>query len=510
MSEIHHSAAPQQKPMNNTAFRRLWFPIATLILFGSLAIFNRDILFQFRDEAIGQSQKVLVYAIQIGIWISAAHFLNRLMVVFFWEGLIRNTLGAPIPRLLKDLVTILIYVIAITGIVGFVFNKSVAGFWAASGVVGLVVGLALQNMILDVFSGLAINIDRQYKIGDWVVVHNSKSNSDIVGQIMEINWRTTCLQTNDDSMVVLPNSVLGTSVVTNLWGTGPSSRFETSFCLDFSVPTERASRVLLAGVRAVAGQDGILEDPEPRIVVSKTNQFGIEYLVRYWTSPWTDGEKPAGMRSKVNQSIMAHLKQAGITPAYPKQDLYYAEMPTRHLDSSSLEDRTKLLSQTSLFSHLEATELKELAANMPQRNFTKGEKIIVQGEPGDSMFILSEGLLHAYLRMSNNGTETEIKVGQITPGEFFGEMSLLTGEPRSATIVAVTDVIVHEVTKDNINTLLSRRPDMAETISHVVAERKLMNSEKMATATPEERVEETESLARQIMGKMKAFFKGVF
>ncbi|MFQ5640043.1 MAG: cyclic nucleotide-binding domain-containing protein [bacterium] len=496
--------------MNKNAVNRLWLPISIFILFSALALFNRDILFQFRDEAISQSQKVLSYALQIGIWLSTAHFINRLTVVFFWDGLVRRTIGAPVPGLVKNVLTIIIYAVAISGIVGLVFDKSVTGFWATSGVVGLVMGVALRNIFLDIFTGLAINVDRRFKIGDWILVHASNPAQNIIGQIMEINWRTTQLYTEDDSLVVMPNSLLGTRVVTNFWGAGPGSRFETAFCLDFSIPTERASRILLAGAKAAIGEKGILENPEPNVVVSKTNQLGIEYKVRYWMRSWGNGITQGGARSHISKSVLAHLNQAGITPAYPKQDLFYAKMPTRHLDMHALEDRTQLLGQTEIFKHLAEDELKELAAHVEQQVFNKGDKLIKQGEAGDSMFVLSEGLLHAFLRMNNNGTESEIKVGQIVPGEFFGEMSLLTGEPRSATIVAVTDVVAHEITKGNMNGLLSKRPDVAETISRVVAARRVMNSQKMATASPEERLEETESLAKQIMTKMKTFFKGVF
>jgi len=494
--------------MNKNNLRKLWFPFLIFGVFAGAAFLNKDILFQFGATAISQTQKVFAYVVQIGIWISAAHFLNRIIIVFFWDGFIKKMLGAPVPRLLKDVLTIIIYFIAITGIVGFVFNKSVTGFWTTSGIIGLVLGLALKNMILDVFTGLAINIDRPYKIGEWIKVHSSGSNGDLVGQVMETNWRTTRLYTEDDSLIIVPNSILGTKVVTNFWGAGPGSRFETSFCLDFSIPTDRACRILQAGAKAVTGQDGILEEPEPNVIVSTTNELGVIYKIRFWMHTWGNGITFGRTKSKVNESILEHLKQAGITPAYPKQDLYYAKMPVRHLDSKSLTDRTKLLSRTDLFKNLEADELKELATRMKQHTFSRDERLINQGDAGDSMFILSEGVLHAYINTNQNGNE--IKVGQIIPGQFFGEMSLLTGEPRSATIIAATDVIVHEVTKANINGLLSKRPELAETISQVVAARKVQNSQKMAEATVEERIEETKNVASQILNKMKMFFKGVF
>ncbi|NIR49358.1 mechanosensitive ion channel, partial [candidate division KSB1 bacterium] len=399
--------------MNKDTFKRLWRPFLLFLTFAGFTIVKRDLLLQFGTEAVDQSQKVIAYVVQIGIWLSAAHFLNRLALVFFWDGLVARTLGAPIPRLIKDIFTIVVYLIAITGIVGIVFQKSVTGFWATSGVVGVILGFALRNMILDVFTGLAINIDRPYKIGDWIKVHAANPEQNIVGKIMEFNWRTTRLKTQDDSVAVLPNSLLGTMMVTNFWGSGPESRFEITVCLDFSVPTERACRVLSAGAQAAVGQTGILEQPAPRVILSGTTSLGIEYKVRYWMSPWTDDITEGAGRSHVTTNILAHLKQAGITPAYPKQDLFHAKMPTRHLDSTSLEDRTKLLGQTELFKHLDTRELEELAANMKQHYYKRGEKLIRQGEAGDSMFILSEGLLHAFLN-SENG-QTEVRVGQIVP-----------------------------------------------------------------------------------------------
>lgn len=493
--------------MEKKVVKRLWSPFAIFLIFLGVTIYSRDFLLQFGAEAITQTQKVLAYVIQIGIWLSAAHFLNRLLIVFFWEGLVEKTLAAPVPRLIKDVMSLIIYLIAITGIVGFVFNRSVTGFWAASGVIGLVLGFALQSIILDIFTGLAVNIERPFKIGDWIMVHGSNPEKSIVGKITEINWRTTRLESEIKNVVILPNRVLGTSVVTNFYGPGLESRHETNFWFDFTIPTERAKRVLLAGAKSAMGQKGLLEKPEPSVIVNRVTDMGVEYKVRYWFTPWTD-MAPGMARNFVSANILEHLKQAGISPAYPKQDIFYAGQPELTLDSKSVEDRTKLLGKIEMFEYLEAEELKELASSMKQREYSEGEELMRQGEAGESMFILSEGVLHAFIRNKTNNDR--VRVGQIEPGEFFGEMSLLTGEPRTATIVAATDVVAHEITKDHMNILLSKRPEVAETISKVVAHRRLVNTQTLANATPEEKIEQTENLAQQIMSKMKSFFKGVF
>ncbi len=491
--------------MATTIVKRLWSPFLIFLVFATVTIYSRDLIFKFGAEAIGQTQKVLAYVIQIGIWLSAAHFLNRLIVVFFWDGLIERTLGAPVPRLLRDMLTLLIYLIAVTGIIGIVFQKDVTGFWAASGVLGLVLGFALQSMILDIFTGLAVNIDRPFKLGDWIEVHGSDG---FTGKIIEINWRTTRLANEVNNIIIVPNRLLSTAVVTNYYAPDKTSRHETSFIFDFAVPTERVRRVILAGAKAAMGKrPELLEKPEPSVIVNALNSTDVEYKVRYWMTPWNT-MAPGMARNHVITSVLEHLKQAGLYPAYPKQDIFYAELPERVLDSKSVEDRTQLLGRIEMFEHLELDELRQLATNMALRSYRSGEHVIEQGAAGESMFILSEGLLHAFI--NTNGTANQLKVGEINPGEFFGEMSLLTGEPRSASIVAATDVVVHEITREHITALLTKRPEIASTISTVVAHRRVLNSQAMIDATPEERIHETESVAKQIMTKMKAFFKGVF
>ena len=230
MTNITSRAQPEeQKAANSGIIRRLWRPFIIFILFTGFMLANKDMLLQFGSEALSQSQKVLAYVIQIGIWLSAAHFMNRLVIVFVWDGLVAKAIGAPIPRLVKDIFTILVYLTAVTGIIG------------------IVLGFALRNVILDVFTGLAVNIERPYKIGDWIMIHGSSLEQNITGRILEINWRTLRLATEDDSVVILPNNLLSSMVVTNFWGAGPISRFDTTFCLDFAVPTDRGLRILSAG-----------------------------------------------------------------------------------------------------------------------------------------------------------------------------------------------------------------------------------------------------------------------
>ena len=494
-------AAPRPHPL-----RRLIAPLVVFALFVGLAFFRGDLIDQFGAEALSQTRLVLSYVLQIGAWLATAWLINRLLHIFFWEMLVEGTTGRPVPRLVKDIVAAIIFLVAITGIVSFVFGQDVTGIWAASGVIGVVIGFALRSMILDVFSGIALNVDNAYRIGDWIMLHQRSPDVHIVGCIQEINWRTTRLRTTNNNLVIVPNSVMGTTIVTNYMAPGPKSRLELYFTLDFSVPTERAIRVLESAVKAVCRPQGVLEDPRPKVRVTRVNDLGIEYRIRYWVVP--ADLSPNKSRHIVVTSVLDHLQHAGLTLAYPKRDVFHTEMPQRHLDTASAGDMKRLLSRTELFRDLEDEDLTRLADGLVRRAFRRGESLIRRGDDGDSMFVLVEGLL--YVTADVKGDGSEVRVAQIVPGQFFGEMSLLTGETRSATVTAASDAVAYELTKDTMTELFRVRPTLAETISTVVAERKIRNQEVGEAATHESMEEQRRSMTREILGRIKSFFRGVF
>jgi len=497
---------PEAPQLDKTSvLKRLIAPIVILGVFLVVGFTSGDLLAEFSDEALTTTRKVFSYALQIGIWLASAFLINRLMSVFFWDMVVSRAMGGgPVPRLLKDVVAAVVYIIAITGIVAFVFGESVTGIWATGGAVGLVLGFALRSLILDVFTGLAINIDRPYRIGDWIMLHQRQHDLHIIGNVQELNWRTTRLRTAHGNLVVVPNSVMGQTIITNYMLPEEHSRLELYFDLDFGVPSERALRVLTAAMRSVTGNGPKqpLLDPPPKIRINRITELGVEYRIRYWVLP--RNLSPNRSRHIVIGAVLDHLKQAGLTLAYPKNDVFHQEMPQRHLDGRTKEDRVELLQRIELFANLHEDELDALGDRIEQRRFRDRETLIAAGEPGESMFILVEGLVYVFVN-TGEGDE-QVKVAQIVPGNFFGEMSLLTGEPRSATITAASDTIVYEIRKEHISALLGARPELAEELSRVVADRVLRNQKKLAEAPADAVAEEKRTVAGQIMGRMKAFF----
>jgi len=488
--------------------KKLWLPVLIFLFFLGMALFRKDLLSIDALEVLSRSPYVWTYLLPTAIWLSGAYLFNRFFSALFWDRRVARAIEGSVPRLLKDVSAFVIYLIALMGIIGLVFDRSLTALWATSGAIGIVLGFALQNLIADVFSGLAVNFDRPYKIGDWVMVHGRtpEERESVVGRVSEINWRTTRLLTTDNNTVVMPNSIIATKIITNFMEPGERSRFELIFRLDFDVPTERALRVLTAGVMATVGEKhGPLATPGPKVKINGIDKFsGVEYAVRYWIVPRQVSPRKA--RHAVTAAILAHLQHAGLSLAYPKQDLYYEKMPPRKLDSRSMDDRVELLGRVELFAHLESRGLTLLAEQMRQRTFAAGATLIAKGEAGNSMFILVEGLLAVVAE--GTGPHDAVGVGKIGPGEFFGEMSLLTGAPRSATIKAVTEAMVYEITKQDVEILFNRHPEVADRLGRVVAERQMRNEQAVRPgATGADDPDRAAHLTLTIMDRMKAFFK---
>lgn len=487
--------------MPASLFSQLKWPLVILALLVVPALLWDDLISQLGVEVLDTTISVLRYGLLVGLWLALAWLCVRLIDVFFWQGLVAGRLGGAVPKLLKDVVAVIVFVVAITGILGVVFDLDVTGLWATSGVLTVVIGFAIQNMIADVFSGIALNIDRPFRIGEWITVHH-RGIEPITGRIEEINWRSTRLWRTDGNLVVIPNNILGSTLLTNLSRPDQKSRFKLRFCLDFHVPSERALRILTAGARAARGP---LADPAPKVRVNGVTKWGVEYELRYWLNPAE--VSPSKGRHAVSTAVLEHLHHAGLTLAYEKQDLYVAAMPPRQLDTHA--DKSEIVGRVDLFSALDGDDLAFLSDQLHEMKFLADGAVVRAGDDGDSMYILVEGLLHVFAPSDDGGPD--VLVAQLEPGSFFGEMSLLTGEPRSATVRAATDCVTYEITKEHLTRLFDRRPEIAEQITEIVAERRLRTAERKEAATSQEGdpVEDKETLAQQLLGKMRSIFSSL-
>ncbi|MEQ1748560.1 MAG: cyclic nucleotide-binding domain-containing protein [Prosthecobacter sp.] len=456
----------------------------------------------FKEEA--RASKHVLIALEVFFWLIAAYLVNRLINRFFWDGAMARAMQRTVPGVLKDIGSVFVFIITGACIAGFVFDQSITAFLATLGAGGVVLGFALRNLLADLFTGLAVNFDNNFAIGDRLVVPSSSGGEGTVGQVDEIGWRCTRLTCEDGTTIVLPNSILGLEKIVNISRPSAMTRYEASVTIDYTVPVERVRRILLAALESMSAQDGFSKETKPKVLVSNTSKRGVKYNLRYWIHPWHP-LSPNTSRDLVLTSALQHLQTAGITPAYTKAEIFHESLPTKHFHGHSIADKVSLLSNITIFEKLEESELQCVATEMRRVQLSTDEVLFRRNDEGESLFILIEGLLNVQVDLNGNGLEQT--VSQLSPGDFFGEMALLTGEPRSATIQARTAAVVYEISRPTVVHIIEGRPEISECMSRAVAQRQMKLEQARNRLAKGDAEEKVRSITKQIMFKMKSFFK---
>lgn len=482
------------------------FLIGSLLFVGLMQVIeNWPFVMQtlgIKEEAKASAHSLIT--LEILFWLVGAYLVNRIANRFFWDKAIAQAMQRPVPGVLKELSTVFIYIFAGACISAFVFKQSLTAFLATLGAGSVVLGFALRNLLSDLFTGLAVNFDNNFAIGDWLIVPSNTGGEGTVGQVEEIGWRCTRMTCEDGTTVVMPNSMLGLEKIVNISRPSITTRYEASITIDYTIPVERARRILLAAMESVSALEGFSKETKPKVLVSNTGKRGVKYTLRYWIHPWHP-LSPNTSRDLILTAALQHLQTAGITPAYTKAEIYHEPMPAKHFQGHSIADKVSLLTHITIFEKLEESELQRVAAEMRRVQLSPGEILFRRNDEGSSLFILIEGLLNVQVDLHGSGQEQT--VSQLSPGDFFGEMALLTGERRSATIQAQTTAVVYEISRPTIIQLIQERPEISECMSRAVAHRQLKLDQARDQIANTEAETEVQSITQQILLKMKSFFK---
>ena len=462
---------------------------AMLVAILAAAAMHKPWLYGRIQPMLGEAAaQAIGMAVAVAAWLATAWLGSRILDVLVARPT-RAGRPPPIPRLLADLLRALIYGMALFAILGSVLDQPVTGLLATSGVLIAVLGFALRNMIADIFSGIALNIERPYRIGDWIELAPGVS-----GQVDEINWRATRLITTDGTAVIVPNGIVAGSRFVNFSRPGSSFRTSVSITLDEEVPAVRAKRILLS---ALVCAEGVLSEPRPDVVVESIGPNGVVYQARFWVA---DFGRLAACRDAVASTILQHLTRAGIELAHPKQDVRARRPQPRARVPGTL--RRSLLRQLELFSAFRDEEIEELAQALERQELPAGTTAVRQGDEGSSLFIVAEGVLDVGMAFDGR----TMLLDRMRPGDVFGEMSLLTGQPRSASVIANTDAVIYELDKTHLDPVLRRRPELAAQLAELMAQRQNRNS-RQRQAEGASGPEAQESAPHDLLARLRSFFK---
>ena len=374
----------------------------------------------------------------------------HLAVVFLFQVILKRWEA---PRILSDLIVGVGYAIILIGLLTRV-GVNLTGIIATSAVATAVIGFGMQDLLGNLAGGLALEFERSILEGDWI------RTDQFYGQVRTVRMRHTVLETPDNDTVLAPNSALMRSAVTVL---GRKHRKLVLFQLHYGY----SPLVVIDAVEqalAASAMEGIAENPRPRCIVVEYHPQYVEYGALVWMMrPGLELVDISGVRTRISFA----LTRIGVPlAAIPFRVEQRAELAP--YGSVEAKERIDLLRRIEVIQCLNQEEQRQLASQMRKTSFAPGEVILRQGDPGDSAYLVQRGRVRILLSGDSGLSE---QVACLAPGDFFGEMSLLTGEPRTATAVALDQVDCYQLAKPDLDAVFVGRPELAGEIAGVLANR---------------------------------------
>lgn len=469
----------------------LWSALAVAILLAARLWGGETIGTYFSAETTADILSGLTVVLVVAVTL----FVDGLIRYFYWHRYWRRRRGRETPALIRDILTIALVLFGLSIGLWWQEGMSFTGLITASGATAVILGIALQTVIQDLFSGLSINLDGSYALGDWLTVYSDQMPEPVYGCVTGVTWRSTFLMMEDGRRLMMPNHILTANPVLNHSRPGEAKRFEVEVYVDIRVPCERAVDMMLGeAIKAVRGY-GMSPSPEPTIVVDRIDSDGIYYRTRFYADP--DKITPGVARSIMYRALLRVIQHSAMP--LPTTQIEMAQPPDLEYGKGP-ESIPEGLRHAKLFADvLDEEQILLLATRCLVSEFRQGTVLMEQGAAASSMFIILEGAARITLTLPQ-GVPQELAV--LAAGDVVGEMSLMTGAPRSASVTAMTQIRALEITKESIEELLQRSPELLHGFSELLA---LRQQEQTDLANrPILKAAQVDMLAR-----MKAFFSRV-
>lgn len=382
----------------------------------------------------------------VAVGLAIAFVVTRLLDVAVFDVGSRLRGRTPPPALLRQIVSIFVFGIAL----GIVFKRTMAADLGAllttSAIITAVIGLALQDTLGNLFAGLALALEKTVQVGDVV------RSGETIGIVEQLSWRAIKLRALDGNLLLIPNSVAGRDRLEIFPRPGPPVARSARVGLEYDAPPAAVRRAL---EQAAAHLPGLAEVPAPRAYLKGLDEYAVHYELRYWL---TDYAQMLDIDSQVRERMWYALERAGLKIAYPviRQHQYNAG-PLPH--ASHADTIAAAIAGFDLFQLLSSAEVQVITAGALNRRYAAGETIVREGDPGSSMFLIQAGQCGV---SSRGDLDDSQRLALLEPGMAFGEIALLTGEPRMATVRAMDETTLVEIRKETLAPILEGNPALVE------------------------------------------------
>lgn len=471
--------------------RRMVIPLLLYIAtLGASAVFPRVGL-----DVAGQSVRA------VGELLGVITVINVVSIVVF--DLFLPSIAVNVAPIVSDVSMGVAYVVAI--IAGMRRSGvDVSGVIATSAVVTAILALSLQATLGNIVGGFALQIDNSIRVGDWIQLENGRQ-----GRVTEIRWRHTVIETRDWDTLIVPNASLLAATILILGkreGQPIQHRMHVFFNVDFRYNPADVTAAVEQALRG-APIDGASSSPPPSCVCLDFAKDGKDsfayYSARYWLTDLANDDRAS---SNVRTRIYSALQRANIPLAVPAAQLFVEQDDPERRERKrrrEIDRRLAALRTVTFMKPLHEEELLKIAESLKYSPFAAGETITRQGAVAHWLYILTEGKAEVRIQFEGAGARV---VATLSAPDFCGEMGLMTGEPRTATVVALTEVECYRLDKEVFHRILGDRPEIAEEISRLLAERRLLIAAALHDSEGGDRQTQLDIEQNRLLGTIRGFF----
>lgn len=429
-------------------------------------------------------QPVVLQHLTAAVVVLSAFPLVTLLNRAFWIRFDAAGKRSEAPRVLIDITGVVVTLLAVVATMQFVYGMQVPGLLAGSGVAALVLGLGMQDQLKNMFAGLALHFEKPFKTGDWLLING------VHAKVIEISWRSTRLITTDEVQIEIDNGSILNQTIYNFELPLVDHAVRATIGLHYDVPPAQAIEVLGA---AAASVPGVLVERPPAVYLKDFADSAIVYEIKFWIR---DHAQMSRILSDVRSHCWYAVRRAGMEIPYPQLVVHRAAAPDT--GAAARQSAAGMLQAHKIFGCLSAEQCEALVQASPVVKFANHEHLLEQGAAGSSMFVLVRGAVD--VRIARDGQSKS--VAKLGAGDCIGEMSLLTGDPRTATVVAEGEVEAVEVGVAVFGAFVRSNPAVVEKLGELLAQRQLANAQHAAqgvAANPEQ-------VRSGVLRKLRAFF----
>ena len=464
-------------------------PIAFLLLV-AIRVWGIGLLSAHLDAA---GMGAVTRGLNVALVVAAILVIDGLIRYFYWHRYWRKHRNRETPALIRDLLTIALVSLALSLALWWQEGVSFAGLITASGATAVILGIALQTVIQDLFSGLSVNLEGSYAIGDWLTIYSEHLREPAYGRVTGITWRSTFLELEDGCRLMVPNHIATSNAVLNHSRPREPKMLFVEVGISTRMNCEIATEILCGEAIKASRHHGLARSPAPSVIISRMTSDAVFYHVRFYSDPHL-------IQPLVAQSLMyRHIIGIMQEDALPIPQTHIKLVRNAALAPLSADDQAREgLRHAELFqSVLNDEQMAFVAGRSRIVRFKTGTVLMRQGDEASSMFIILEGAANVVVDAPGRDSH---EVAVLATGDVVGEMSLMTGDRRSATVTALTTVKALEITKEAMAELLQKSPELLQNFSEVLTHRQ---TELHAVA---HRTAEKQPDAWHLLKRMKAFF----